>query len=55
VFEPFVLRNNSRVFLETTAVLPVLVGLLLAAPTVWLCCLEVGPSARGTQGKTEER
>lgn len=29
VFEPFVLRNNSRVFLETTAVLAVLVGMAL--------------------------
>lgn len=29
VFEPFVLRNNSRVFLETTAVLAVLVGIAL--------------------------
>lgn len=29
VFEPFVLRNNSRAFLETTAVLAVLVGLAL--------------------------
>jgi 4-amino-4-deoxy-L-arabinose transferase-like glycosyltransferase len=29
VFEPFVLRNNSRVFLETTAVLAVLIGLAL--------------------------
>lgn len=29
VFEPFVLRNNSRVFIETTAVLAVLVGVAL--------------------------
>ncbi|RFU22374.1 phospholipid carrier-dependent glycosyltransferase [Geodermatophilus marinus] len=29
VFEPFVLRNNSRVFLETPAVVAVLAGLLL--------------------------
>ncbi len=29
VFEPFVLRNNSRVFIETTAMLAVLVGLAL--------------------------
>jgi Dolichyl-phosphate-mannose-protein mannosyltransferase len=29
IFEPFVLRNNSRVFLETTATLPVLLGLLI--------------------------
>lgn len=37
VFEPFVLRNNSRVFLETSAVLAVLIGFMivvdhLAAP-----------------------
>lgn len=29
VFEPFVLRNNSRVFIETTGVLAVLIGLAL--------------------------
>lgn len=29
LFEPFVLRNNSRVFLETTAMLPVLVGMVI--------------------------
>jgi hypothetical protein len=29
IFEPFVLRNNSRVFLETTATLPVLLGLFI--------------------------
>jgi hypothetical protein len=29
VFEPFVLRNNSRVFLETTAMLAVLIGVAL--------------------------
>lgn len=29
VFEPFVLRNNSRTFLETTAMLAVLIGLAL--------------------------
>ncbi|SDN54657.1 phospholipid carrier-dependent glycosyltransferase [Geodermatophilus sp. DSM 45219] len=31
VFEPFVLRNNSRVFLETPATVAVLAGLLLLA------------------------
>ena len=46
IFEPFVLRNNSRTFLETTAVLAVLVGLALVVDH-----LARGEAGRGRRGR----
>ena len=45
VFDPFVLRNNSRVFIETSAVLAVLIGLVLVVDH--LAAAEVAPGWRG--------
>ena len=42
IFEPFVLRNNSRVFLETTATLPVLLGFVIVVERL----------ARGTRDRS---
>ena len=46
VFEPFVLRNNSRVFLETTATLFVLIGLVIVVER-----LARGDADRGWRGQ----
>jgi hypothetical protein len=48
IFEPFVLRNNSRTFLETTAVLAVLVGVALVVDH-----LARGEADRGRRGRIE--
>jgi hypothetical protein len=48
IFEPFVLRNNSRVFLETTGTLFVLIGLAIVVER-----LARGADDRGWRGQLE--